>query len=281
MKWGFFLSFLILFLIGCSQLERSPQSYNREKELHVVLDIDWTIVSNFEPEFSDAPIDRLVEADGKKYVIRDGLEELIEYLLEENIKVSFFSGGTKVRNEELLSRIYLRDGRSLKDIAYRVKNFDDLTVVPNVPETAKFQEKYKKDMHKIHADLKQLAWFDDATSFYIDESQKRNLVHIGPSFKFFENFDQALKHTGNYIPDKFGMYYFDRKKMDILKFHIQEALKLVDEKKVTFSEAIEIVAKKIDYAKGDYNPYTQKTRIKLDTTKNSRPCRLDLIPFLK
>jgi hypothetical protein len=279
MKWGFFI-LLIFSLFSCSEISRTPSS---TESLHVVLDIDWTIVSNYEKEFSNTPQEKIIMVEGRPYVARDHLSTLIEYLLKNDIKVSFFSGGGESRNRELLSKIYLDDGRSLAEIATTVKSFEDLTKMPNVAEDAKFSEKYKKDLLKISDNLDNVILFDDAKNFYLNEAQKENLIHLGPSFKYFETFEEAQKVSGDYIPKNYGEWLFDRQKFLILKYQVEEALKLHINTGVSFKKAMNMVLAKIDLASGNFNLYTSKLKkpINLASKKviSSRPCSENILPF--
>ncbi len=205
MKWGFFI-FTLCFFLSCANVTRLPQSEINHSDLHVVFDIDWTIVSNYESEVSkltSAAEERILYVEGKPYIVRDHTTELIESLLAKNINISFFSGGTKSRNDELLSKIILSDGRSLKDIAYKVKSFEDLTKVPGVLDTAKFQERFKKDLLKITDDLSKVIIIDDAFNFFVNEEQKRNRLFLGPTYKYFEEYAAIGKLSGEYIPKNY------------------------------------------------------------------------------
>jgi hypothetical protein len=284
-KWSF-LFFTLLFFVGCSSINTGPSRFiSSEKTIDVVFDIDWTIVSDYEPEFSKAPASKIFEADTGSYVLRDGVTELIEYLLSENIRVSFFSGGVEKRNNELLSKILLSDGRSLLDIAYKVKSKPDLTTVPDIPETAKFSEKFKKDLTKINPDLQSIILLDDNYRFYASPEQKPNLIFFGPTYKYFDEYGDCKQYTGQYKPQSFEQWNVDRKKMYIIKNHIERSLKEMREKRISFLKAIKSIEEKMDYPSGVTNFYTSEVIKKVTSPKkaeisDSNQCSYLFFPFM-
>lgn len=59
----------------------------------------------------------LFKVEGVDYRIADGVEDLVE---NKKVSVSFFSGGKKSRNVELLKKIILpKSGKTLFDVAYK------------------------------------------------------------------------------------------------------------------------------------------------------------------
>lgn len=285
MKWGFFF-ITIFYLFSCSNFYRAPQSEISHAYLHVVFDIDWTIVSNYESEvskLSKSAEEKIHYVEGKPYIVRDHTIELIESLLAKNINISFFSGGTKSRNIDLLSKIILSDGRSLKEIAYKIKSFDDLTKVPNIPETAKFQERFKKDLLKITDDLSKVIIIDDAFNFFVNEEQKKNRLFLGPTYKYFEEYVAIGKKSGEYIPKSYDEWIFDRDKFKIIENLINDALSLKKTKQLSFVEAVYLMHEKYNLESGNYNLYTHKLRLPKIITDPviSGACGDLIIPFVK
>ena len=282
----FIAYFLILFsLLGCSSLSMpgALRAISSEQNINVVFDIDWTIVSNFDPELTNVPPQKMYHAEGKTYVLRDGVTSLIEYLLSKNIQVSFFSGGTKIRNQELLGQILLHDGRSLLDIAYKIKSDEDLTKIPNALETAKFSEKFKKDLTKISKDLDNIILLDDTPNFYLNEEQKMNLIWFGPTYEYFEEYKDSLSYKGKYKPQSFEQWSVDRNKMLLIKNHIERALFEMKEKKISFLRAMKLIEVKMNYPTGALNPYTVNFIKKIKPLKNdleSNQCTSLILPFL-
>lgn len=285
MKWGFFL-FTLFFLFACANQVRLPQSEISHADLHVVFDIDWTIVSNYESEvskLSKSAEEKIHYVEGKPYIVRDHTIELIESLLAKNINISFFSGGTKSRNIDLLSKIILSDGRSLKEIAFKIKSFEDLTKVQNIPETAKFQERFKKDLLKITDDLSKVIIIDDAFNFFVNEEQKKNRLFLGPTFKYFEEYEAIGKISGEYIPKSYDEWLFDRDKFKIIENLIEDALMIQKSKQVSFVDAVFMVREKYNLESGNYNLYTQKLRLPkvIKEPVISGACGDLVLPFVK
>lgn len=236
MKWSFLF---IFFLTACSQLVRTPAGVNGVK--HVVFDIDWTIVSEIKiSEGKKLPSTRMIEVDGHQYFINEGLEEFIQNILDKkDVKISFFSGGSEVRNHELLSKIRLKDNRSLKDIAFKILNFEDLVKVED-NENLPFSQKYKKDLSKISSNLDQLIMFDDTYDFVLETRQLQNnyVFYIGTTLEYFESFNETRELTGKYIPASYEQWLLNNKKLYILIQAFNAAYEEASNENISFSEAI-------------------------------------------
>ena len=206
---------------------QEKDSTEQVKERHLVFDIDWTIVKEIK-EGDPVPKDksRIIVVEGKTYYVNEGVEEFIEEA-EKNaqLKISFFSGGSQSRNNELLSKIKLKNGKSLLDISYKVLSKENLIRVPNVPETAKFAEKNKKDLTLVSKALEDLTMLDDTDGFVYDhlERQSDSVYFIGKAFLHFDKFEDTLKTSGEYVPKTYEQWLLDRKKMWILKEAFKEA----------------------------------------------------------
>lgn len=213
---NYLLLFLSIFIFwSCSQLDRQIASQNEVR--HVVFDIDWTIVSEIQNSSAKHMRNkRIIEVMGKHYYINDGLEELIQEILQHpEIKISFYSGGDKLRNHELLSKIKISDGRSLADISYKILSFDDLVRVENSPPNASFSEKYKKDLTKISKNLDNLIMFDDTQNFALDgvERQSEKVFFLGTALEYFETYAEAENKTGKYVPKNYEEWLQNKNKL--------------------------------------------------------------------
>ena len=250
MKRALLLIFLFV-LASCANWVRSPASVSSDK--HFVFDIDWTLTAEVKPELSGQ---RIIEVQGKKYFINLGVEELIESLLSyPEVKISFYSGGSKLRNHLLLQQIKLADGRTLKDIAYKILNFDDLVVVTDAKPTDKFHERFKKDLTKVTANIENTFMIDDNAHFLLNHSQQDHLVYTGKTFEHFDDFNEAKLRSGEYIPRTFSEWDFARKKMIILKGAFTTALNKSD--KTPFKDAMKDQILKMDLERGEWNTHTQ------------------------
>lgn len=275
---------LIFSLISCTQWGRMPASLESEK--HVVFDIDWTITSEVDQKFSGK---RIIEVEGKKYFIHDGLEDFIENLLsKKDIKISFFSGGSRSRNHSLLEKIVLSDGRSLKDIAFKILSKEELTIIEGSKNNEKFSRRYKKDLKKISSDLNNLIMIDDTINFVLDKKQSEHVLFTGNTFQHFETFAQAKTAVGNYVPRTLGEWSFARNKLIILNGAIEEAYKEASDNGLPFKEAVLIQSELLNLHTGEWNDYSRKmfaeaynkSTKKINTVNSNSNCRQLIIPFL-
>lgn len=248
------------------EFNRSPKqvkdSVEQIKDRHLVFDIDWTIVKEIR-EGDPVPKEksRLVSVEGKIYFINEGVEEFIEEALRNTgLKISFFSGGSQSRNNELLSKIKLKNGQSLLGIAYKVLSKENLIRVPNVPDTAKFAEKNKKDLTQITKTLEDLTMLDDTDGFVYDhlEKQSDSVYFIGKAFIHFEQFEETFKSSGDYVPKSFEEWLLDKKKMWILKEAFKEAYDETLRTGLPLSEAMSKQASKMRLHEHIWNEYTLK-----------------------
>ena len=237
MKWT--LLILIFVLAGCAQLTRYPAA---EAEFrHVVFDIDWTIVAEIKPETQKKmKSKRVVEVAGHSYFVNEGLESFIQDILDKkDVKISFYSGGQRARNLELLSKIKLRDGRSLKDVSYKILSFEDLATTDAAAD-APFFERFKKDLSKVTPDLDQLIMFDDTYDFVLNTKadQTNHVFFIGSAFEHFESFKDTKELSGKYIPKTESEWMLNNKKLYILNAAFNDAYLESNSGNVTFSEAM-------------------------------------------
>lgn len=268
MKWTL-LIFVLLFS-ACAELARYPA--NTDEIRHVVFDIDWTIISEIK-EGRKVPSKRVIEVDGHRYFVAEGLEEFIQSILDKkDVKISFFSGGELVRNEELLSKIKLKDQRSLKEIAYKVLSFEDL-IVMDAPEGAPFAERYKKDLTKVSSDLDQLIMFDDTYNFSLETKvqQSNHVFFIGSTLEYFESFKDAKGLTGKFIPRSYEQWLLSNKKLYILNVAFNEAYMESKSGNITFSEAMKRKEDILNLKSQEWNEVSEhyfKAYFKTDRIKN-------------
>ncbi|RZA07795.1 MAG: hypothetical protein EOP11_06725 [Proteobacteria bacterium] len=182
---AFFIAVLLLF---------STEPVRAAAPLHLVFDIDWTLVYPLpsKPPFPDA---LTVEVEGKWYRFADDAAEVVaEAASSPDYRLSFFSGGTMSRNRELLKRLMLPDGRSALDASVQVLGFDDLSPGDTRPG-ARFSERWKKDLTKIEPNLNNVVLFEDIPHFHTTE-QKANLLWIGPTYDYAPSFEAGVLAGG-------------------------------------------------------------------------------------
>lgn len=267
MKWTLFL--FIFILVSCAQLGlRGPAGKTPER--HIVFDIDWTIVSEIKnptPVILKNP--RVIDVHGSYYFVNEGLEEFMADILSHpEIRISFYSGGKAVRNQELLSKIKLKNGKSLLEISYKVLGSDELVLVEALPG-ARFAERFKKDLTKISKDLDQLIMLDDTMNFVVDSSDNQNehVFFIGKAFEYFENFKDAEGMSGEYIPHTYDEWFLNRKKLNVLNAVFKEAYAESVESGISFSEAMKKREVMLNLNDNEWNSYVSSYYKKFQNIK--------------
>ena len=263
---------LIFIVTSCSHLE----SFFGAGSKHLVFDIDWTIVSEvkgFDPEVASSG--KLITVEGHNYIANPGLAQLIEEILSKgDVKISFFSGGKRSRNTEILSKIKLRDGRSLRDIAYKILSNEELIKMKGVPEDAPFSKRYKKDLTLISKNLDQLIMLDDTSDFVIEENQKRHVFFIGSSFEYFSDFKKSVGLSGKYIPKNQEEWLLDHSKLIILKGAFSDAYDESVKAKISFSKAMKKRETLLDLDSHKWNIYSKAYYKKFFELKSLGPSKL-------
>lgn len=201
------LAFLILIL----SFQPHAQATSPQSGFDIVFDIDWTTfysIKNPDEHKGDRQI-RIVE--DKAYRHTDFLPEMIEALMQRHpdVRISFFSGGTKSRNEALLSQVHLSDGRSLLQIAHRVFSKDHLQVVSQ-DETLSFPSRFKKNLTVVMPEAlpARTILIDDQTDFAVKPHKAVSSLGV---FDYFKSFDPSL--TGKpYAPASLEAWSMERNK---------------------------------------------------------------------
>lgn len=130
----------------------------------------------------------------ESYRIYEGVSDLLSDLKEQQrsgkVRVSFFSGGQKERNEALLKQIKLSDGTSALDLVTAsdgsVRSFDRSHMTPTgLGENARIRERFKKDLTLINSNLDNIVLVDDIQNF-VPDHQKRNVLWLGENFPYPE-----------------------------------------------------------------------------------------------
>ncbi|ASD62734.1 hypothetical protein [Bdellovibrio bacteriovorus] len=199
----------ILILILSFQPQARAQSPS--PGFDIVFDIDWTTfysIKNPDDHKGDRQI-RVVE--DKAYRHTDFLPEMIEALMQRHpdARISFFSGGTKSRNETLLSQVHLSDGRSLLQIAHRVFSKDHLQVVSQ-DETLSFPSRFKKNLSLVMPEAvpARTILIDDQTDFAVKPHKAVGSLGI---FDYFKNYDSSMAGKP-YAPASFEAWSMERNK---------------------------------------------------------------------
>ncbi|WP_374075028.1 hypothetical protein [Bdellovibrio bacteriovorus] len=194
--------------------------------IDIVFDIDWTTFYSIDSKEPNQQNHQTLAVEGKLYRATDHLTDVIETLLIKypEVRISFFSGGEKSRNESLLGSVYLSDGRSLKEIAHKVLSKADLTVVSQ-NETLSFSERYKKNIDKGIPD-----WSSQRTILIDDQVNfaKPPLVAVNSlgQFNYQNQFDSSRTNEKHY-PATEAQWAMERNKallwLAMIDFSIREA----------------------------------------------------------
>lgn len=163
------------------------------KSVHAVFDIDETIAIHV--EYMDQwPVNErpqghvktvYVQDDSTDYFIFPGVVEGIEELLQEGVKVSFFSAGNESRNLELLKAIKLEDGKSLLDISHKVlsRHHQEPGLQP------------KKNVALVDASVEDVILVDNSSAGVI-ETQVDNWIPVrGVGIQSFQDGYQKLRQV--------------------------------------------------------------------------------------
>lgn len=167
----------------------APGAVRAAEPIHLVFDIDWTLVYPL-PEKPAQPDAHTIEVLGKWYRFTDDSAAVIaEAAANPALRVSFFSGGERERNLQLLQKLKLPDGRSALDVATKVLSTEDLTPGSKEPG-AKFAQRWKKDLTKVEPDLNRVVLIDDIADFALP-GQERNMYWLGETYNFAGSFSEA------------------------------------------------------------------------------------------
>lgn len=168
---------LLLILISVSAHAGLP--------VDIVFDIDLTIATLIDHgDPLGGPAENVYKVGSERYRIFEGMTDLMLKLKNDpNVRVSFFSGGTEARNEELLRKVKMKDGSSLWELA-RGRVYGRTSMTPTgLGPGHRIRERFKKDLTKINPNLEDVILIDDIREF-VPDSQRGNMFWIGEDFPF-------------------------------------------------------------------------------------------------
>ncbi|WP_413587098.1 hypothetical protein [Bdellovibrio sp. HCB274] len=136
--------FVGLLLLICAQSGPAAAA-----PIDVVFDIDWTTFYTVDPKNQNQMDEKAIAVGDKVYRPTDHLGEMLEKLLQiPDVRISFFSGGDRARNESLLSAFKLPSGRSALDISYKVLSKENLLTVSDDASLG-FADRHKKKLDGV------------------------------------------------------------------------------------------------------------------------------------
>lgn len=205
------------------------------KPIDIILDIDWTAFYTVLDGERDV---HSVDVEGKVYRPTDHLTETIEWLLKNHpeVRISFFSGGERSRNETLLSMIHLSDGRSLKDISFQIFSKEHLFIASH-DEKLKFAERYKKSITGLIPD------WNPERSILIDDQVAFAKPPLKAVFSLGNlNFQRAFnpqKSGESYFPANENQWSLERNKALIWAARLESAFIESSSGKFNFAQAVQ------------------------------------------
>lgn len=191
--------------------------------IDIVFDIDWTTFYSIENSEVPSAKNQTRVVEGQSYRYTDYLPEVIETLLTRHpeVRISFFSGGSRSRNEALLSQVHLADGRSLLQVAHRVFSKEHLQELSQ-NETLPFATRYKKNLSLVMPEAipSRTILIDDQVEFAVKPNKAVSSLGI---FNFTEHFDSTRAGT-KYQPNTQEEWQLERNKALLWLSLLSEAL---------------------------------------------------------
>lgn len=267
-------------------IHRTPSSEVVER--HVVFDLDWTLFSEFDPKIIQPNPENVFVVEGKSYFLTPYAKDLIRFLHESGVRISFFSGGHKERNLALLQSVQIEGLGSLEDVSYRILNREHLTVISS-DVSKPFTDRYKKDLKNIHKNLDEIIIVDDDFRFTVNLDQKKNMFWLGPTYQVLEGFDQLPLYANSattYLPATEEAFDLAQNKLLIIKEALREAMFIQEAKQISWREAVFEVQQKLEFKFAKYNQYSLNLKRKglvnkIQPSHKVSSCPLLIMPFLR
>ncbi len=252
----------ILFFSSCSlkQVIRLPAA--EDDFVHIVLDIDWTIVAQIHEENPVIAKSNLIRVGDETYRIKDWAREFVTALSRNpRVKISFFSGGGEPRNVELLSKIRLMDGsnRTFLDISEKVLSYHHLTEVPeHLRGGERFSDRFKKDLDKLGFKEGKTIMVDDNYRFAVNDVQERHFLWLGPTYNHYEKFSQIptgvlTEDQARFVPKSMDQWILGRNKLAVIWDVLDESIDEHFKEGTPLDVATQRRAKDLDLASGKVN----------------------------
>ena len=207
---------IIIFIFSFSSLSSTI-------DFNLIYDLDYTLVQEVD---KNTPKSFKLNFDGKYYKVNNWALEGIEVFKAHGVSIHFFSGGQKERNIELLEKIKLSNGLSLKEIANNIWSKSDLDPAST---TGRFGERYKKNLLKLNLNLSKSLLIDDYFNF-VPKNQIDNLLWIGKTYYYFDTYAEAQhalrlgKFKAEYIPQSYDEWFIAKNKFKFVNELILDAV---------------------------------------------------------
>ncbi|HEX7672907.1 MAG TPA: hypothetical protein VF412_01980 [Bdellovibrio sp.] len=231
--------FLAGLLLTLSFLGRAIASQSPSQPIDIIFDIDWTTFYTINPTDPNQADSNIIWVEGKAYRPTEHLGEVLESLLQHpEVRVSFFSGGERSRNEALLKAFRLPSGRSAFDVSYRVFSKEDLSVV-STDATMPFSKRYKKSLEGLlpNATPERAVLIDDQPEFA--KAPWVGVSSLG-RFNFQKNFD-ASKIPMSFFPENREQWMAEKDKALMWKTLLEEAISSSEKSETSFAQIVSSV----------------------------------------
>ncbi len=202
--------------------------------LDIVFDLDWTTFYSVNSTDTNQIDQHTLTIEGKVYRATDHLGEVLQALSKHpEVRISFFSGGEKSRNEALLKSVKLPNGQSAFDIAYKVLSKENLQQV-SADTTLKFSQRYKKSFDGLLANAtpERTVLIDDQVEFA--KSPWKALASLGV-FNHQNQFDQRLS-AQDFFPSTKDAWLREKDKALMWQALLEEAIFLSRKSEKSFSQ---------------------------------------------
>lgn len=179
--------------------------------VHIVFDLDWTIFYSIDPNDPLQMDDKVIQVQGKHYRATDYTEQMLGYLVRNHpdVKISFFSGGERDRNLQLLESLKIDETRTALDIATHVFHREDLTII-SLDKSMPFEMRNKKEIEKLIPDFDpdQVILIDDKPGF-----ANKNVTAVSSlgTTTFTKRFDKSRSGL-KYFPKDYQAWKLERDK---------------------------------------------------------------------
>ena len=229
MRW------LAIFIIAIFPSLAQAQLPTVFRPVHLIFDLDWTLFYSIDPRDSAQMDEKVIQVDGKHYRLTDHAEDMFRHLNKNypEVKISFFSGGEKKRNLQLIRSIRLSSNKTALDIAEHIYHFEDLTTVSE-DESLKFARRYKKLAENLIPRFRSedVILIDDKPEF---ASPKLTAVSSLGTTSFTKEF-YPQRAQEEFFPKNLTAWKLEREKALIWLAHIEEALIARRNLGISFSE---------------------------------------------
>ncbi len=220
---------LLLSLPVFAQLESAP--------IDIIFDIDWTAFYSVDPKDKNQADKNIIFIQEKAYRPTDHLGEVLEKLSSNpQVRISFFSGGERARNESLLRSFKLPSGKSAYDISFKILSKENLTEV-STDSSLTFSERYKKVITGLIADAtpERTILIDDQVNFSVKPWRAVNSLGF---FNFQVTFDPS-KADKEFYPKTGVDWRNERDKSLIWLSLIEESIRRSQISNESFSQTTE------------------------------------------